>query len=383
MPADQNLWENLGGAPARPQLAVVSRAPGTIDVLAIRSHTNPDRVWCNTLNGAAWQGWEDLGNLPKDVTVNQSHSPAAIALAPDRLDAFFVSGNGVLYRAQWTGGQWKGWKSLGAPAGGLASRPSLTRIYDLTLADGVAHGVAVVARGADTRVWGKVYWGKGSTAPWQNLGGQADLLVPATSLTRSAASLDVFAAGADLQLRLKYFNFQSGAGSHPPQSDWKLVGGGVLTSPYSLQALREGPRVDVFFTGKNDPRANQQGVLHKWGRVGYEGEWNAAPPIWGSGISRLQAVRTSPTRIDLVCRGGGSPGAHVFHRSWDGTTWTPPLDVEWESIGGDFYIQTPPALVSWGPARLDVFMVSANEQGVEANTWHRWWDGTAWSLAGG
>jgi hypothetical protein len=46
-------------------------------------------------------------------------------------------------------------------------------------------------------------------------------------------------------------------------------------------------------------------------------------------------------------------------------------------IVGEFYVAHGPGVVSWGPNRLDVFMV-ADETDGDTNVWHRWWNGTAW-----
>jgi len=66
----------------------------------------------------------------------------------------------------------------------------------------------------------------------------------------------------------------------------------------------------------------------------------------------------------------------MFHKWWDGTRWGP-SQPDWESLGGTF--NGPPAAVSWGPNRLDIFGVSGDNIML-----HKWWDGRNWrpSLTG-
>jgi hypothetical protein len=71
-----------------------------------------------------------------------------------------------------------------------------------------------------------------------------------------------------------------------------------------------------------------------------------------------------PNRLDLFVRGTDNA---LYHRFWDGSAWS-----GWESLGGA--LVGGPAAVSWGPNRLDVFV-----EGTDSALYHRFWDGSAWS----
>jgi len=62
----------------------------------------------------------------------------------------------------------------------------------------------------------------------------------------------------------------------------------------------------------------------------------------------------------------------MFHKAFDGT-WRP-AGMDWEALGGRF--ASPPAVVSWGPGRLDIFAL-----GVANDMFHKAFDGT-WQPAG-
>jgi hypothetical protein len=94
---------------------------------------------------------------------------------------------------------------------------------------------------------------------------------------------------------------------------------------------------------------------------GATGLWNSPPAI----------VCWAPARIDIFAQGADHS---MYHKSWDGQNgWLPgPGITGWESpIPGHFY--SPPAVVSWGPQRVDIFALgvdlSMQHIGFTGNTW--------------
>jgi hypothetical protein len=60
----------------------------------------------------------------------------------------------------------------------------------------------------------------------------------------------------------------------------------------------------------------------------------------------------------------------MFHKWWDGSSWGP-SQTDWEWLGGTF--NSPPAVVSWAPNRLDIFGLGVNNEML-----HKWRDGSSW-----
>jgi hypothetical protein len=58
----------------------------------------------------------------------------------------------------------------------------------------------------------------------------------------------------------------------------------------------------------------------------------------------------------------------MYHRAWNGAR----CSTGWEYQGGAF--TSNPAVVAWGPNRLDIFGV-----GTDKAMDHRAWDGARWS----
>jgi hypothetical protein len=365
---DLQYWNNIGGAHANANLAVVSRASDSIDVFVVQDVPGPFRVGRNWWNGSAWQGWEDLGSPPAGL--NLAYSPAAIARPGNQLDVFVVSLAFVLYGNHWEGSGWSGWQTVGALIPGAKG---LSVVCPL-----VASNVALFVRGGDGAVYCKFLADSDSASgiPWKNLGGNATA-GPLTAVSWGLGRLGLFAAeGGNGPIFYKSYDPQLGAdGWLPSLTGWDSLGG-VVTSPFNLKAVSPSPnRLDVFFSGEDEQGS---GVFHKWGDGSQWGdEWEH---LWGPGISHLQAVTWGADRIDLFCRGGsgGSNPKSVYHRSWDGAAWSPAPDAEWEDIVGEFYVGNGPGVASWGPNRLDVFMVADPATDGDANVWQRWWNGTAW-----
>jgi Common central domain of tyrosinase len=91
--------------------------------------------------------------------------------------------------------------------------------------------------------------------------------------------------------------------------------------------------------------------------------WGGWESLGGILASPPGAVSWGPNRLDVFVVGTDHA---MWHRWWDGAAWG-----GWESLGG--ILASPPEAVSWGPNRLDVFVV-----GTDHAMWHRWWDGAAW-----
>ena len=350
------LWENMGGTNAVGNPTVVSRAPDSLDVLVYRR--DPTRLWRKWWNGSGWQGWEDLGSLPMGDQFRTNFPPAAVARGTDQLDVFVESLSSKVWRKQWKDPRWGRWQSLGDPGQGLSECmcACVTRVG----------GVALFVRGGDGAVHLKTYKGSGTGWAWLNLGLSAQNH-KVTASTRGSSAIALYAQGDDNQLVHKGFSYHHGGGD-PTTTPWTPLGGSVTGS---LTAVGRG-MVHVFGVG-TDVLATPHAVLHKW-RDG--SQWSNWERLEGSGVRGLQAVTWGPNRIDLFGRNGAVvPGNPVFHRSWNGTTWNPPKDDPWESIAGDFDLAQVPGVASWGPNRLDVFMVAkdGNEE-----VWHRWWNGSEW-----
>src|SRR5258705_12144332 len=70
-----------------------------------------------------------------------------------------------------------------------------------------------------------------------------------------------------------------------------------------------------------------------------------------------------PDRLDAFVLGTDHA---LYHKWYDGSGWN-----GFESLGG-VWMGTP-EVVAWGPDRLDVFVL-----GTDNAVWHKWWGGSAW-----
>ncbi|HEY6323042.1 MAG TPA: hypothetical protein VJA16_15940 [Thermoanaerobaculia bacterium] len=136
-----------------------------------------------------------------------------------------------------------------------------------------------------------------------------------------------------------------------------------------------GPsRLDILGVGQDEE------MFHKW----WNGSWGPSLSDWQQLGGQPQVftsppavVSWGPNRLDIFVlghrRGERSQVQRMYHKSWDGSNWNPSL-LDWEHLGG-LFLSPPdaPAAVSWGPNRLDIFGV-----GQDQGMYHKWWDGSNW-----
>src|SRR5581483_5562949 len=186
--------------------------------------------------------------------------------------------------------------------------------------------------------------------------------------------LDIFGLGVDNDMFHKWWD-----GTSWP-ADWEWLGG-IFNSPPAAVSWGFG-RLDIFGLGVDNT------MFHKW----WDPTWRAPDGTnWGPSLTDWQslgdtvgfksppaAVSWGPNRLDVFGVGIGSVDTSqtitMFHKWWDSTNWGP-SPADWEWLGGIF--NSPPAAVSWGFGRLDIFGL-----GVDNTTFHKWWDPT-WTAPDG
>jgi hypothetical protein len=167
------------------------------------------------------------------------------------------------------------------------------------------------------------------------------------------------------------------------------TGGAGLLDEYRVSGLLDtgswaakpvvswGPnRLDIFGLGVDND------MFHKWWDPAWTApdgtHWGPSQTGWewraGTFNSPPAVVSWGPNRLDVFGLGIYND---MYHQWWDGANWGPsPTDpTRWESLGGIF--SSPPAAVSWGFGRLDLFGL-----GVANIMFHKWWD-PAWQSSDG
>jgi hypothetical protein len=94
--------------------------------------------------------------------------------------------------------------------------------------------------------------------------------------------------------------------------------------------------------------------------------WSYPPWVTLDGYCNYGVAVSSwgPGRLDVFVI--GQDGA-TWHRAWSETAW-----ADWKSLSGGCICA--PAAVSWGPNRIDAFVISGDHA-----LYHKWWDGSTWS----
>jgi hypothetical protein len=201
---------------------------------------------------------------------------------------------------------------------------------------------------------------------WEPMGDATFTSAPA-AVSFSLNRLDVFAVGNNARM---FHNAWNGMA----WTDWDDLGGGPFRfAPAAVARGHQG--LDVFALNLDGKIYHNHRGFDGSGWSGWEAPGGGAPPSGGVFNNPPAVVSWGPDRLDVFALGTVSaptqPGKTVnemFHLALDGNVWLP-----WAARGGVF--NSPPAVASWGPNRLDVFGVS----GADNEMFHQLWDGIAWS----
>src|SRR5262249_46069807 len=259
--------------------------------------------------------------------------PAAVSWGSNRIDVF---GRGVDndLAHKWWDGQWHPWESLG-PGGVLASGP--------TVASWGANRLDVFARGVGNSLLHK--WWDGSWHPWEALDG--GVFSDPAAVSWAPGRIDVFWRGAHNAPQHQYYD----NGWSSPQVDL----GGVLTSGPAVASWGYN-RLDVFARGRNNSLAHKS----------WDGSWHYWESLDGGVFSDPAAVSWSSGRIDVFWRGENN---HLRLKYFDNGWWSLQEDLGGEIVPLGQPMVPGPAVSSWSPFRLDIFI-----QGRDARLYHKYFD---------
>jgi hypothetical protein len=305
---------------------------------------------------------------------------AAIAVDTNRLDVFGFEDGYVMHKG-WDGASWHpsanetgssapfrpGWESLGGgdydwELGVASWDPGR---LDLVMAGWGEEGHTVMRHKARTSSG----WSPQTTG-WTELGGHLWNDPPAIAAW-GPNRLDIFALAIDRGMLHKAW---TGSSWYPSQTSWQPLGGQFTSGP---AVASWGPnRLDVFGVGNS---------LGMWHKAWMETHWHPSNPSWqglGGGFAKVKfesvappaVVSWGPDRLDVF---GIGKSLGMWHKAWTGSSWYP-SPTDWQSLGGKFRPGQQPAVVSWGPDRLDIFAI-----GDSYGMWHKAWIGTHWHPSNG
>ncbi|KAH7122343.1 hypothetical protein B0J11DRAFT_463994 [Dendryphion nanum] len=134
-----------------------------------------------------------------------------------------------------------------------------------------------------------------------------------------------------------------------------------------LPVLPPAPLPTVPFGRDTDlmERSNIPGILNAYMDRSWHPQtsWEA---LGGVFTSPPAVVSWGAGRIDIFGLGTNN---QMLHKAWDGS-WHP-SQTSWEALGGIF--TSPPAVVSCGAGRIDIFALGTDNQ-----MFHKAWDGSYW-----
>lgn len=390
-------------------LSAVSKGAGTFEVFGV----DP---WDNTvIRRKSFAGkwgpgstiadvWGLIGPGPARGFVQSP--PSAVALSSTEVHVFAVGADGAAYHNALSGScvptcQPGTWESIGRPVarvpGGFLG--SIAAVSTST------NRIELLGLGSDGKAYRKSYdrnpaptWTPAISADWQPIGGRTGVTLSASPAASSwgVNRFDIFASGSDGKVYHKYFDgaWRSWTALDPSSlpgsqlGDWEPIGGvpantRIVGSP-SVVSWGNG-RLDIFVSGSDDK------VYHKffaggrgWGPGAVGDDWEPIGGLTGGAriVGSPAAVSWASDRLDLFVTGGDLNVHHKFFEgSWRATGPGSQMG-EWEPLGpagqpGTRAFVGPPAAVSWGAGRLDIFAIDGL-----AKAYHKYFSAPSWGPGG-
>jgi hypothetical protein len=208
---------------------------------------------------------------------------------------------------------------------------------------------------------------------WQSLGGEFPETSDPAVVSWGPGRLDVFMRGWDNAIWHRWY--ADGAWG-PAPDDWDWLGGDFPATARLAAVSWGSGRIDLCTLGW------ENAVWHKW----YDnGAWGPAPDRWDSlggdnirqgyydfdGAARPALTTWGPGLLDLFVRAKDNT---LRHRWFQEGRWHPVAGAYWEYLRGNFV--SSPAAVSPRPGRIDVFVRT-----WEGDLWNKWYDQGAWNWA--
>jgi hypothetical protein len=236
------------------------------------------------------------------------------------------------------------WKSAG---GFFAGGPTVIRNAN--------NDLVVFGRGADRKVWYKVFANGNDDADWTPLGGKL-LSGHVTALIDSQGLIHVFARGKDSAVweKRQYAN-----GTEAIWGEWTSLGG-IITS--NVAAINDAEGVlHLFARGVDGDLWRMTQKLEEDGSLTWVAWTKNDNSIYLSSSATIVARLNAQNLIEVVIRGGDKSIWHTRQTVNDerGVIWSP-----WKSLGGFF--SSAPSLSMNSDSLLTVF-----GRGPEKGVWYK------------
>jgi hypothetical protein len=288
------------------EVAVVSRAPGNLDLFIVG---NDNHVWTTFWNQAG--GWShDWFPVPGQAVFDRTtQQVAAVSRAPGNLDLFIVGNDNHIWTTFWNAQT--GWNKDWFPVPGQA-------VFDRT-----TQQVAAVSRapgnldlfivGNDNHVW-TTFWNQagGWSHDWFPVPGQAVFdrgHQEVAVVSRAPGNLDLFIVGNDNHIWTTFWNAQTGW-----NKDWFPVPGQAVFDRTTQQvaAVSRAPgNLDLFIVGNDS---------HVWSTFwnqagGWSHDWFPLPSdaVFDRTTQQVAAVCRTDQNLDLFIVGNEN---HVWSTYW-------------------------------------------------------------------
>jgi hypothetical protein len=292
------------------QVVAVSRTHNNLDLFVIG---NDGRVWSTFWPAPGTGNWNaDWFALPgKAVFDGETQRIAVVSRAPGNLDLFVIGNDDRIWSTFWTAEH--GWNADWFPLPGQARFGHLTQ--QVVAVCRTPTNIDLFVIGNDNHVW-STFWNAehGWNADWFALPGQAVFDHEKQRLSvvsRAAGNLDLFVIGNDDRIWSTFWNAE-----HGWNADWFPLPGQARFGHLTQQVVavcRTPTNIDLFVIG------NDNHVWSTFWPVPGTGNWNAdwfqlpGQAVFDHENQRLAVVSRAAANLDLFVIGNDD---HVWSTFW-------------------------------------------------------------------
>ncbi|KAL8852604.1 MAG: hypothetical protein Q9221_002484 [Calogaya cf. arnoldii] len=337
------------------QISSVSWGEGHLDIFGFNGENLTHKYWDG-------HQWNPSGQTMEQLGQGLATAPISISWGPERMDVFGLDEDGTILHQYYDGTAWKPHHAEFEKLG-KGCNPS----YEIAAGTLGPNGLDVFCRGPeDNQILHQYYNGQ----EWSELepfGG--DVFIGPRVVSWGENHMAIFFLDDEGEVNQRYWDGSQWS------SEWDTFTNpkGYRFDTLSVSSWGKG-RIDVWAAERTS------GLYHLYWD-GYQwSEWESLSGPDDEPIDHVGVASQSPYQLNIVTL--GRDDRKYRYKYYDGT-WQPSVSG-WYDRPGEF--ESIPSVISWGPDRLDIFGVTADDKLLhQAWTGHDWYPGAEkWeTLAGG
>ncbi|KAL8749433.1 MAG: hypothetical protein Q9184_006811 [Pyrenodesmia sp. 2 TL-2023] len=325
------------------RLSTVSWGKDHLDIFGFNEGNLTHKYW----DGHQWNPTGTMETLGQELAT----TPVSISWGPDRLDVFGLDHEGTILHQYWDGTAWQPHHAEFEKLG-RGCDPS----YDIDASTWGADHLDIFCRDPDDSQLLHQYYDGHQWSELELFGG--DVMIGPRVVSWGENHMAVFFLDPNGEVNQRYWDGSQWS------SEWV-----TFTNPkeYHFDTLT----VSSWGKGRLDVWAAERtsGLWHLYWDGSQWSEWECLSGSDDEPVDHVDVASWSANHFDVVVL--GRDDKKYRYKYYDGSSWQPSTSGWYDRPGVTF--DSIPSVISWGPSRLDIFGVSADDKLL-----HQAWTGYDW-----